>query len=528
MTGRAIPLTSSVRTLLAAADELLSGRPGFLVGGSLRDALLGRPATDIDLAVQGDAPSVARALAERLGGHFVLLDAQRGITRVVLDEGPARLMDITTMDGDIRADLGRRDFTIDALAASLEPLARGESPELIDPYGGLPDLANGLVRLVSERALVDDPLRLLRAVRLVAQLDFRLAPETADAIRSNAGRIGQAAAERSRDELARCFATRRAGRSLRLMDDLGLLDHLLPEVTAGRGVTQPKEHYWNVFEHAIETVATLDFLLSEEEPTERREARFWHALCDAFAPFLPSLREHFAEEVSEGRSRATLLRLAALLHDVAKPETRAPDATGRVRFFGHADKGAETARGVLLRYRFSRREVGLAATMVKGHLRPGQLSQQGPPSRRALFRFFRDTGEAAESILLLSLADHAAARGPRLRSDGWRRHVAYIAHILARRDEEEEIVRPRRLLTGDDIMVALSVGPGPEVGRLLAELEEAQASGDIRSREDALAFVHRRHQTPEARNSLKVGSLGLRHLESSRRNAALAGAGGRV
>jgi len=256
-------------------------------------------------------------------------------------------------------------------------------------------------------------------------------------------------------------------------------------------------------------VAALDFLLAEEEPAGGgREAEFWRALWQALA-FAPDLREHLREAVSEGRSRPALLKLAGLLHDVAKPETRAPDATGRVRFFGHAERGAETARRVLRRFRFSRREVELVATMVEEHLRPGQLSQQGPPSRRALFRFFRDTGEAAESILLLFLADGLAARGPRLRLETWRRQAAYVAHVLARRYEEEALVRPPRLLTGDDLMAALAIGPGPEIGRLLAALKEAQAAGEVASRADAIAFVRRLH-----------GGAGSRR-------EALAGAGGR-
>ena len=515
MVRRAISLSPPVSELLDTARHLLATTPGYLVGGSLRDALLDRPLRDLDLAVAGDATALGRALAERLGrlpagrqGHFVLMDPERAVARVVLDEGPARAIDIAPLRGHIEEDLAQRDFTIDALAAPLESLAAGDPAEVIDPCGGLADLASGTVRLVSEQALVDDPLRLLRAVRLASELEFQLAPETAAAVRRHAGRIGRAAAERQRDELARCFATPRAAQALRLLDSLGLLEHLLPEVTAGRGVTQPKEHYWDVFDHAIETVAALDFLLAEHEPAQARAARLWRALWGALS-FLPGLREHFAEEVSEGRSRAALLKLGGLLHDVAKPETRAPDATGRLRFFGHAERGAETARQALLRLRFSRREAELVAVMVAEHLRPGQLGHEGAPSRRALFRFFRDTGEAAESVLLLSLADALAARGPRMRIDGWRNHVAYIAHVLARRQEEEAIVRPPRLLTGHDLMAALSLGPGPEVGRLLAALEEAQASGEIADRDGALAFVRRLHQ------------------EASKQ-AALAGVGGRA
>ena len=483
-------LSDDARALLAVAAALLAGEEGYVVGGTLRDALLDRPIADLDLAVAGDAPGFARALADRLGGHFVLLDEERGTCRVALDQGATRIIDVALLRGDIVSDLGKRDFTIDTLAAPIEALAAGAAVELIDPHGGERDLRAGVVRLVSEQALVDDPLRLLRAVRLAAQLDFRLAPETAEALRRHAGRLGEAAAERQRDELSRMFATERAGPALRLLDEVGLLERLFPEVTAARGVTQPKEHYYDVFDHLLETVAALDWMLANEEPADARVEPLWRALWEALA-VEPALRPYLAVEVSEGRSRAALLKLAGLLHDVAKPETRAPDATGRIRFFGHAELGAETARRVSRRLRFSRREVDLVATLVEEHLRPTQLGGDGPPTRRALFRFFRDTGEAAESVLLLSLADALAARGPGMDLDSWRGYAAYIARVLARRNEDDTIARPPRLLSGNELMAALAIGPGPEVGRLLAAIEEAQAAGEVSTREEALAFARR-------------------------------------
>ncbi|MGB2696076.1 MAG: HD domain-containing protein [Dehalococcoidia bacterium] len=498
---RTVSLPDEARTLLTAARDLLD--VGYVVGGSLRDALLGRPVADLDLAVP-DAPEVARAIADRLNGHYVLLDAERGTARVVLDEGAVRTIDVATLRGDIESDLAQRDFTIDALAAPIAPLAADEPVTPTDPHGGLRDLERGVIRLVSEQALVDDPLRLLRAVRLAVQLDFTIAPETAAALRRHAGRIGEAAAERQRDELLRCFATPRAARALRLMDDAGLLERVFPEVTAGRGVEQPKEHHhWDVFDHAIETVAALDMMLSGKAPSGERDAAFWAALWRTL-DFLPDLRQHFAEEVSEGRSRVTLLKLAGLLHDVAKPETRAPDETGRIRFFGHAERGAEIAATVLRGLRFSRRETELVARMVEEHLRPTQLSNEGPPSRRALFRYFRDTADAAESILFLSLADALAARGPSLGLEQWQGHVAYIAHVLARRDEEAAIARPERLLSGNDVIAALAIEPGPEVGLLLAALEEAHAAGDVSSQNEALDFIRRLHDDA-GRATLAVG-----------------------
>ncbi len=328
------------------------------------------------------------------------------------------------------------------------------------------------------------------------QLQFEIAPETVEALRRHAARLSEAAAERQRDELARCLATDRAAQALRLLDSLSLLAQLFPEITAGRGVSQPKEHYYDVFDHNIETVAALDWMLSEDEPASRNEARLWRSLWQALDA-VPDLRAHLREEGSEGRSRAVLLKLAGLLHDVAKPETRAADENGRIRFFGHSERGAKIARDVLRRLRFGKREVELAATMIEEHLRPGQLGHEGPPSRRALYRFFRDTGEAAESVLLLFLADGLAARGPGTRIEAWQRQVAYVAYVLTRRYEDEEIVRPSRLLSGEEIMAALQIEPGPEVGRLLAALEEAQASGDVAGRKAAVEFVRRLHDASQ-------------------------------
>ncbi len=216
----------------------------------------------------------------------------------------------------------------------------------------------------------------------------------------------------------------------------------------------------------------------------------WMALRDAFA-FI-DLRSYLDEEPVAGRPRRALLKLAGLLHDVAKPQTRAPDETGRIRFFGHAELGAQVAQRIMRRLRFSHREAAWVATLVEEHLRPLQLAAPGEaPTRRALARFFRDTGDAATGLLLLSLADHLAARGPRASEAGWRAHIGYLAWVLRARFEDERLARPPRLVTGHDVMAALGIGPGPEVGRLLRAVEEARDAGEVTTREEALALVRR-------------------------------------
>ncbi len=317
---------------------------------------------------------------------------------------------------------------------------------------------------------------------------FTVEAQTRTLIRQYAAQLPSVSAERQRDELMRIMATTRAGEGLRLLDDLCLLEQLLPEVTETRGVEQPKEHYWDVFGHSLEAVRNLDILLGEDEPGDRHWRTLWRELWGQLA-WWRDARPYFREELLPERPRAAVLKLAGLLHDVAKPETKTFDDTGRMRFFGHADVGAQKCGRILRRLRFSAREVALVQTMVQAHLRPVQMGQQGPPTRRALYRYFRDCGEAAIPTLFLSLADHLGTVGPRVDPAGWRQHVALVNYILTKRFQEEGTISPPKLLDGDELMAELELSPGPMIGRLLETLREAQAAGEISTREEALVLA---------------------------------------
>ncbi len=459
-----------------------------MVGGFLRDALLGRKSHDVDVAVAADPLLVGRQLADALAGHFFPLHEEHKAARIVLPAGEAvRSLDLLPLHLEIEADLAQRDLTINAMAVPIERLVGERGPSIIDPCGGRRDLDERIVRMVRPEAFRADPLRLLRAVRLCAELDFTLDPQTADVMAENASLLSQAAPERQRDELMRILATPRAAPGLRLADKLGLLEPILPEVTATKGEGQPKEHQWDVCDHSLETGVALDALLGSEKPADGRWARLWRELWGEMGEY-PAVREHFEAEVSQGHTRAALLKLAALLHDIAKPETRTIEDDGRMRFFGHAPAGAARAAVVARRLRFSGAEVRQVEAMVKEHLRPLQIAQDGPPSRRALYRYFRDAGEAGIDVLFLSLADHLATVGPRLDWDDWRAHLGVVGFILAWRFQEE-VAPPPRLITGHDLMDALGLTPGPLVGRLLEAVQEAQAAGEVTTREQALALA---------------------------------------
>ncbi len=489
------PGISSVLTQVSHALTELDVR-AYLVGGIVRDVLLGRETADVDIAIAADALEIAPRLASALGGKYVLLrnDEENRVGRVVLvGEAASRAggqwqIDLSTFKDSIESDLAHRDFTIDAMAVDLRqilyqshPLKERGKAGLIDPFDGWGDLHQGVVRVVAASAFESDAARLLRAVRLAAELGFSIDSETEALIRRDSHLIAGVAGERVREELLRLLAVPRAGFSG--LDRLGLLTAIIPELARTKGAIQPKEHFWDVFDHSLETVAAVDFLL--------REGTWEYAGEEVLAvvPWSPSLAQHFAVGVSHGSTRRSLLKLAALLHDIAKPQTRTVEAGGRVRFLGHAQEGAEIAAGILERLRFSVKEVRLAEIMVRHHLRPGQLSQHELPSHRAIYRYFRDTGDAGIDILFLNMADFLAARGPGLNIAEWREHSQMVDYVITERFQEESLVVPPKLVSGNDLIGIFGMSPGPKIGEVLEAVREAQSTGKVATREEAVAYI---------------------------------------
>ena len=481
------PLTKIARFL---AEE---GIPSYLVGGLVRDALLGRNTADVDIAVDDDALDTARRVAGALEGRYVPLDTENGIGRVVLSNGNTSddiniiYVDFSTLRGSIENDLAQRDFTINAMAMKLdENIDAGfDTYNIIDPFGGREDLQRRLIRAVDEGIFRADAVRLFRAVRIAAELDFSIHSETESLITRDCRLIDEIAGERIREELLRILALPRADERLAYLDRLGLLTSIIPELLPAKGVDQPKIHCWDVFDHSIETLAAVEFLL-REKPWE-----FGGDEVLALVPWTDESREHFNSAVSSGSTRGSLLKLAALLHDIAKPQTKTIDNDGRARFLGHPREGASTADEILERLRFSNKEKKYVELLINQHLRPLQMSHQGMPSRRAVYRFFRDTGESYIDLLFLCMADHLATRGPELDSMQWREHTVLTEYMLNAHREQESLSAPSRLLDGHDLMKEFGLQPGPEIGEVLEILQETQAAGEVTTRQEAIDFVKR-------------------------------------
>jgi len=489
---------SGVIPLLTRTSRLLneSGVRGYVVGGFVRDTLLGRTTLDIDIAVAADALEVARWVADALKGKYVLLDETFGVARVIFAEdgiagGPWQL-DFSSYEGGIEQDLARRDFTIDAMAIDIDQLVKdSQRVRLIDPFNGCEDLDQKVVRSVGELAFESDAVRLLRAVRLAAELGFSIDSETEEQIRRYAELVTGVAGERVREELLRLLIVPGSGRFIAYLDKLGLLTVVLPELAVLKGVEQPKEHFWDVFDHSLETVLAVDFLL------QQGDWEYSDGELLATVPWSTGLAQYFTREVSSGSTGGALLKLAALLHDVAKPQAKTIEPDGRMRFLGHAQEGATIAAAIMERLRFSTKETRLVETMVRYHLRPMQMSQEGLPTDRAIYRYFRDAGEAGIDTLFLSLADHLATRGPHLDRAGWQEHTRIIDYVLKQYYDQQSQVRPVKLIDGHDLINIFGLSPGPSLGGLLEAVREAQAIGEITSREEALDYVRKNLATRE-------------------------------
>jgi poly(A) polymerase len=451
--------------------EALAGERAWLVGGSVRDELLGRPVVDVDLAVAGDPERAARALAAELRGPVFRLSEAFGAWRVI-DRKAGRTYDLAPLQGDtIEADLAKRDFTVNAMARELHG-----GGELIDPHGGSRDLDSRLLRVVGPRAYDEDPLRPLRLARLAAELGFMPERETERLTREAAPRVPEAAPERTFAELRRMLIAGGALEGVRLSDRLGLLAAVLPEVAALHGVEQSQYHHLDVYEH---TIAVLESQIELEGRLE-----------ELFGDSAPPLREVLGQPLADEITRGQALRFGALLHDIAKPATRGVRPDGRITFIGHDSLGVDMIRSVCRRLRTSERFSRFLEELTRHHLVLGFLVRHAPLERRIVYHYLKRTSPVEVEVTLLSCADRMATRGKNAER-AIAAHLELAAELMRAALPWRDSGPPRLPLRGDELAEGLDIEPGPELGRLLAQLEEAAYAGEVGSREEALELARR-------------------------------------
>ena len=457
----------------------------YIVGGYIRDYLLNRPTMDVDFAVSGDVLAVGQEVADLVDGKSILLDEENVIVRVIVRNGDEPWhLDFSSLHGRIEDDLKRRDLTINAMAVKVTPYMPSE-PVIIDPYGGKNDLGSGTLRAVTDISFQDDPARLLRTIRLASDLCFHIESRTERLLSVHADLINAVAGERIHEELIKIAGHAGLHKILFYMDKLKILSALIPELDRMKGVDQPREHHWDVFHHSVKTVEATEFVLKEGD---------WRYDNDTLLetiPWIEDVIEHMDEVVANNCTRRQMLKFGALLHDIAKPATKKVDPGGKTRFLGHASAGADMSADILHRLRFSSREIKLVEKLVYYHLRPVQMANSGMPSSRAIYRYFKATDEDGIDILLIALADYLATYGPDLKYRSWEEHVALIKYILAERETQKSKILPKKLVNGYDVMDIYGLTQGPFVGKLLNLVHEAQATGEVVTREDALQLLEK-------------------------------------
>jgi poly(A) polymerase len=450
--------------------EILAGVDAWVVGGTVRDELLGRPIRDVDVAVAGDPEPPARAVAAEVRGPVFSLSETFGAWRVI-ERSTARVYDFSPLQGKtIEEDLGRRDFTVNAMA---RPLAGGE---LIDPFGGRADLAARTLRVLGRPAYESDPLRPLRLARLAAELGFTPDPETERRTLAAAPRTREAARERVFGELRRLLIAPGALAGLALADRLGLVRAVLPEVADLHDVEQSRYHHLDVYGHTVEVL--------------ERQIELEGRLEEIFGDLGPAVRDSLDEPLADELTRGQALRFGALLHDIGKPATRAVRPDGRITFMSHDRVGRDMVRALCRRLRTSERLSQFLQGVTRHHLRLGFLVHERPLGRRAVYRYLKRTAPVEVEVTLLSCADRMATRG-RNAERATRAHLQLARELMAAALEWRAHGPPKVPVRGDELAAELGIEPGPELGRLLAELEEAAYAGEAGTRAEAVALARR-------------------------------------
>lgn len=476
--------------LIEDLRKKINSNPLYLVGGTVRDTYMGRMSHDIDLATPEDGRPVARAIANAYQGDYYPLDDARGVGRALIRfDHQTWIIDVAQFRGDtLEDDLRDRDFSMNAMAVSLEDLET-----LIDPLHGAVSIDQKIIRLCQSDAIVADPIRALRAVRMSIEFGMRLESSVIQAIKRDGHQITTTSAERVRDEFFNLLNTSNAAAGLKTLDILGLLALILPETQAMKGVKQSPPHTTDVWQHSINVVSIVEQVISTISPTRNDDtaASFGLGMIAYGLPQVrPFLQEHITYRFPNNRTYRALMILAALAHDSGKPATQSVDDSGRIRFFGHEDVGAGIALTWGQSLRLSNEEIKRLKNIVSYHMRPHHLFWAKKRTRRAIYRYWRDVGTTVGvDVCLLAMADMLAIWSPNIDQAQWLEYVAVIQTLLEAYYIEQEIVTFDPIVHGQFLIREFDLKPGPYIGSLLAAAHEAQAIGEITSEADAREWI---------------------------------------
>ncbi len=454
------------------------GQPLYLVGGTVRDVLMGREPKDLDLAIQAGATALSHKLICLLGGGVVvpLGKQEDDACRVVWKGLVIDIADFRNGAETIEEDLRMRDFTVNGMAFQLRDfLEKDKHAQLFDPVGGTRDMKSCALR-ACERGFVEDPLRMLRGYRLCAQLDFVMDDKTQLSVVEHQYKIKNVAKERISYELNCIMESNRAYDAIRDMAESGILFQILPELQEGVGVAQPASHHLDVFEHNLEALQCMERVLGNPETF--------------FPGFGVSLFQYL-----EIDSVKRCLKWAALLHDVGKPAVCevSEKQQGRVTFYNHDQLGKQLVMVIAKRLRWSTDECTRVAQLIEMHMHPFHLcniQRRTKVSNRACLKLCKKAGDNLDGLFLLAMADSLASRGEKA-PQSMESELSILFCTL--QETIDRIIQPvldgPRLLTGKDLIEVFHLEPGPLFSTIFEKLELARVEGEVSDRGEAFEWL---------------------------------------
>lgn len=453
-------------------DDILNNLASFfdneiyLVGGAVRDALVGKTSYDRDLIVlDEDAGVFSQKVSEFFNGVFIPLDVENNIYRIVLEDRK-NYLDITNpVGGSLEKDIQRRDLTINSIAVNIKT---GEVPEFCNSY--VEDLENKIIRGICEENFTDDPLRLLRIFRFYSVLGFDIDESVMSISQKHAALIDKPAKERVEYELMKLFDGKFAADALLKMDECGILERLFPFVRELKQVPPNLHHHLCLFNHSIETVRQVGILYENSSEV---------------------VRSHLEKVDFGGFSRLAHLRLACFMHDIGKFSTWTIEQdTGRHRFIKHEEVGAKAAPAILRGLSFSNKQIEYISYIIKKHMYPTAVVSAPELNDKVMMRYVRKSGDNAIDNILIAQADRLSARGPEIADDMVNENISALNMLLDFYLTVKDNLKPLpKLLDGNEVMQILDLKPSRRLGEILEALYEAQISGDVLTKEDAVKFV---------------------------------------
>ena len=435
---------------------------GYLVGGSVRDVLMGKSFVDRDIAIKG-AEDFAQKLTEKFNATFIVLDPEYKIYRLVLED-KINYLDISEIQGgDIKEDLSRRDFAMNAIAINLS------NGEVIDPFGGKSDIKNKIIHYIKDVNFEEDPLRILRAFRFASTTGFELSQDTKICIKKYKSLLFAPAKERINYELMKLFGGKYSAKTLLLMDEFEILEELFPYVKEMKKVPPNTHHHLDLFHHVVETVRNIEEL-------------YLHATKEE--------KEHLDSVDFGGFSRINHLKLAGFLHDIGKFSTWTIEESGRHRFIKHDDVGAKMVIPFLKDLKFSKKQIEYISTMIKAHIYPSNVIDAPDLSDKVMMRYLRKMGTNVIDNIILAKADRLSARGEAITEEIVQKNLDGLDKLLDFYHEKRETMKPLpKLLDGIEIMQIKGIKQSPELGKIINALKEAQLNGDVNTKDEAIEFV---------------------------------------